>query len=61
MDYWLGLSEGRSRTMVIVLTLSYHFIMMLIAVLDRSVEGLRRIDQAPMIELRQKIQTMPGQ
>ena len=56
MGYQFGLAEGRSRTMVIVLTLSYSAVILLIADLDRSGEGLVRLNQVPMIELHQSIQ-----
>jgi hypothetical protein len=55
MGYQFGLTEARSKTMVMVLSHSFTAVIMLIADLDRSGEGLLRLDQAPMIELQAKI------
>ncbi len=60
MGYQFGLAEGRSRAMVIVLTLSFSVVILLIADLDRSGEGLLRLNQSPMIELQQKIHGIQG-
>lgn len=61
MGYQFGLAEGRSRTMIIVLTLSFSAVILLIADLDRSGEGLLRLSQSPMIELQQQIRANQGQ
>jgi len=55
MGYQFGLTEARSNTMVLVLSLSFSAVIMLIADLDRSGEGLLRLNQDPMIELQAKI------
>jgi hypothetical protein len=60
MGYQFGLAEGRSRTMVIVLTLSFSVVIMLIADLDRSGEGLLLLNQSPMVELQQIIRKKQG-
>ncbi len=52
MGYQFGLAEGRSRTIVIVLTLSFSAVILLIADLDRPSEGLIWLDQAPMVDLQ---------
>lgn len=61
MGFQFGLAEGRSRTMAIVLTLSFSAVILLIADLDRSAEGLLRLNQAPMVELQHKIHREQGQ
>ncbi len=55
MGYQFGLTEARSRTMVMVLSLSFSAVIILIADLDRSAEGLLRLNQAPMFELQTKV------
>ena len=61
MGFQLGLAEGRSRTMSVVLTLSFSAVILLIADLDRAGEGLVRLNQSPIVELQQQVHRLQRQ
>ena len=52
MGYNSGLTGARRSPMVVPLALAFAIVMWMVVDLDRPQEGLLRVSQKPMIELR---------
>lgn len=55
VGYHFGITGSGSFWITLVLALAFSAVILLIADLDRSTEGLLKVNQKPMIELQQKL------
>lgn len=56
--YQFGVSGKSSLMIIMVMALSFSAIILLIADLDRALEGVLKVSQKPMIELQHKFSTL---
>ena len=59
VGYFCGLSRSRRTPEVLVLALSFSAILVLVADLDRPLEGFVRVSQQAMIDVREMMDAMP--